>query len=503
MPGFLRPAATATTITAALIALAGCTVGPNYTKPDIKTPESFASLDTASDVKSSATSVEPGALSYWWRTLGDEQLTSLIDRAIANNLDLRLAEARLRESRALRGVSESGLYPSLDATGSAERRRNSDNTGQPGFAGTRNTFRTGLEASWELDLWGGVRRDIEAARADVDASAEDKQAILVSIVAEVATNYIQLRAAQQRQLVSDNAITTQGETVDLTRSRLEAGLAAELEVAQAQALLATRRSQKTPLFTAERSAMHRLGVLLGQSPSALAAELAPKVDIPKASGNIAVGIPSDLLRRRPDIRRAERRIAAASARIGVATADLFPRFSLTGDFGFQSDEADDLFDASSRTWGFGPAVRWNIFDAGRIRRLIDAASEREKQAVIAYEQTILTSLEDVENALVRLSNEQARNQALIDAVNANKRAVALADERYRSGVGDFLNVLESQRQLFDAQDQVVLSEAEVTTAVVSLYRALGGGWAEPASESQSPQSPAQPTETAPTPPPTQ
>ncbi len=477
-----------------LIALAGCTVGPNYTKPEIKTPEAFASLDSGSGVKSSATSVEPGALSYWWRTLGDEQLASLIDRAVANNLDLKLAEARLREARALRGVSESALYPSVDATGSAERRRNSENTGQPGFTGTRNTFRTGAEASWELDLWGGVRRDVEASRADVEASAEDKQAILVSIVAEVATNYVQLRAAQQRQLVSDNAIKTQGETVELTRSRLDAGLAAELEVAQSQALLATRRSQKPPLATSERSAMHRLGVLLGQSPAALAEELAVKREIPQISGDIAVGIPSDLLRRRPDIRQAERRIAAASARIGVATADLFPRFSLTGNFGFESSQAEDLFDASSRTWGFGPSVRWNIFDAGRIRRLIDAANEREKQALISYEQTILTSLEDVENALVRLTNEQARNQALIDAVNANKRAVALADERYRSGVGDFLNVLESQRQLYDAEDQAVLSKAEVTTAVVSLYRALGGGWAEPEAETTQPANaePAQP-----------
>lgn len=469
------------TAAALLTALAGCTVGPNYTKPEIKTPDAFASLDNmaSTGVTSSATSVAPGALSYWWRSLGDEQLASLIDRAVANNLDLKLAEARLREARALRGVSESALYPSVDTTGSAERRRNSENNGQPGFSGTRNSFRAGIDASWELDIFGGIRRDVEASRADLDASAEDKQAILVSLVAEVASNYVQLRAAQQRQLVSDNAITTQSETVDLTRSRLDAGLAAELEVAQAQALLATRRSQRPPLMTSERAAMYRLGVLLGQNPSALVQELAPKSTIPKLTGDIAVGIPSDLLRRRPDIRRAERRIAASSARIGVATADLFPRFSLTGDFGFQSDKVEDLFDASSRTWGFGPSVRWNIFDAGRIRRLIDAASEREKQSLITYEQTILTSLEDVENALVRLSNEQMRNRALIDAVDANNRAVALADERYRSGVGDFLNVLESQRQLYDAADEVVLSEAQVTDAVISLYRALGGGWAEP------------------------
>jgi NodT family efflux transporter outer membrane factor (OMF) lipoprotein len=231
--------------------------------------------------------------------------------------------------------------------------------------------------------------------------------------------------------------------------------------------------------------MYRLAVLLGQHPGALIGELTSEVPdtastlVPKTTAAIAAGLPSDLLRRRPDIRRAERQIAAATARVGVATADLFPRFSLTGAFGFEAEELDYLFDASSRTWLIAPAVRWNIFDRGRIRRTIDAANEREQQAMIAYEQTVLIALEDVENALVRLSNEQERNSALRDAVASNRRAVELADERYRSGVGDFLDVLDGQRLLYDSEDALVASDAELTRAVITLYRALGGGWQEP------------------------
>jgi NodT family efflux transporter outer membrane factor (OMF) lipoprotein len=307
----------------------------------------------------------------------------------------------------------------------------------------------------------------------------------VSLAAEVALNYIELRQFQQRRFVADNSIKTQRDTVDLTRSRLDAGLAAELEVAQSQAQLATRLSQRPPLLTGERAAMYRLAVLLGQHPGALIGELTSEVPdtastlVPKTTAAIAAGLPSDLLRRRPDIRRAERQIAAATARVGVATADLFPRFSLTGAFGFEAEELDYVFDASSRTWLIAPAVRWNIFDRGRIRRTIDAANEREQQAMIAYEQTVLIALEDVENALVRLSNEQERNSALRDAVASNRRAVELADERYRSGVGDFLDVLDGQRLLYDSEDALVASDAELTRAVITLYRALGGGWQEP------------------------
>jgi NodT family efflux transporter outer membrane factor (OMF) lipoprotein len=474
-----------------LITLAGCkAVGPDYTPPRPAMPEQFVGLSGPGAMHSTETTADPlapGAIASWWTSLNDPVLSGLIDRAIAGNLDLRLAEARLREARALRGIEDTRRFPTVDATAGASRRRDSENTGQPGI-GTDdvNNFQIGVDASWELDVFGGIRRSIEAADADLMAAEEDRRAILVSLAAEVALNYVELRQFQQRRFVADNSIKTQRDTVDLTRSRLDAGLAAELEVAQSQAQLATRLSQRPPLLTGERAAMYRIGVLLGQHPGALMGELstdAPPAEastlIPKTTAAIAAGLPSDLLRRRPDIRRAERRIAGATARVGVATADLFPRFSLTGAFGLEAEELDPLFDSTSRTWLIGPAVRWNIFDRARIHRTIDAANEREQQALLAYEQTVLVALEDVENALIRLANEQERNTALKGAVASNRRAVDLADERYRSGVGDFLDVLDGQRLLYDSEDALVASDAELTRAVIALYRALGGGWQEP------------------------
>ena len=495
MPHAIRSIALLTLISGTLVtSMWGCkAVGPDYKPPQPAMPEQFVGLTGpggnptgTQSTETTADPLAPGAIASWWTTLNDPVLSSLVDRAIASNLDLRLAEARLREARALRGIEDSRRFPTVDAVGDASRSRLSENTGQPGAGlDDQNRFAAGIDASWEIDVFGGIRRAIEAADADLVAAEEDKRAILVSLAAEVALNYIELRQFQQRRFVADNSIKTQRDTVDLTRSRLDAGLAAELEVAQSQAQLATRLSQRPPLLTGERAAMYRLAVLLGQHPGALIGELTSEVPdtastlVPKTTAAIAAGLPSDLLRRRPDVRRAERQIAAATARVGVATADLFPRFSLTGAFGLEAEELDYLFDASSRTWLIAPAVRWNIFDRGRIRRTIDAANEREQQAMIAYEQTVLIALEDVENALVRLSNEQERNSALRDAVASNRRAVELADERYRSGVGDFLDVLDGQRLLYDSEDALVASDAELTRAVITLYRALGGGWQEP------------------------
>jgi outer membrane protein, multidrug efflux system len=468
-----------TSLVGGVLTLAGCTVGPNYTPPKMEMPSDFASASPEGGALSTAnTQADDAALAQWWTSFNDPILASLVERAVKTNLDVRLAEARIREARALRGVAESDLVPSVDATGGASRSRGSENDGQPAsFAEERASFRAGIEAGWEIDVFGRVRRSVQAARADVQATEEDRRAVLVSLVAEVARTYLDLRTFQQRQLVSDRNIETQSESVELTQSRLTAGIAAELEVAQSAAQLAFRRSQRPPLSAGERAAVHRLGVLLGQWPGSLREELAAKGEIPRVSEQvIGVGLPSDLLRRRPDVRQAERRIAAATARIGVATADLFPRFSLTGAFGLASEELDPFLDLSSRTWSIGPSLRWNIFDAGRIRRTIDAAGEREKQALLVYERTVLGSLEDVENSLTNLASEQLRTRALEDAVVANRRAVQLADERYRAGLGDFLNVLESQRQLYDTEDQLVVSQSSVSRSLIGLYLALGGGW---------------------------
>jgi len=466
----------------ALAGLCGCrAVGPDYTPPKTDMPALYANEMLPGTTQGARTPDE--AIARWWTLLDDPALTVLIERALAANHDVRLATARLREARAILGITESDLLPSVDASGSASRSQFSDRTNQGfGPTGEQNFFRVGLDASWEIDVFGGVRRSVEAAGADAEAAAENRAAVWVSLAAEVALNYIELRSAQQRIAVTDKNIHAQGETLDLTRSRASAGLAAELEVAQAQSQLALRRAQRPPLVIAERAAAHRLGVLLGVHPESVLEELSRPAPLPASTADIAIGIPSDLLRRRPDIRAAERRIAGATARIGVATADLFPRFSLTGSFGFETEELDGFGYSDSRAWSVGPAVRFNLFDRSRTRRAIEAASAREEQALILYEQTVLQALEETENTLVRLAQERLRASALRDAVDASERAVAFADERYRSGVGDFLNVLESQRLLYDAEDQLVQSSANETAAIVSLFKALGGGWDAPPEE---------------------
>jgi len=477
-----------------LLALAGCTVGPDHATPSTAAPDAFGSLDNAATlaagapVTPTADPLAPGALAAWWTLFGDPSLDALVARAVRSNLDLRVAAARVREARALRGQARADSFPTVDATGGVTRRRDSDNTrfgpgsfsgGDGGGAGADDSyslFQAGLDASWEIDVFGAVRRGVEAADAELASTIEDRRAILVTVVSEVARNYVELRGFQQRILLSERTIAAQQGTVDLTTSRFEAGLSADLEVAQSQGELATRQSELPTLRIGLQQAAHRLGVLLGQDPGALARELETSGSIPRSPAAVPVGLPSDLLRRRPDIRRAERDIAAASARIGVATADLFPRFSLTGAFGFQSEEIGNLFEGNSRAWSVGPAVRWNIFDAGRIRNRIQAADAREEQALASYELTVLTSFEEVENALTGFVQEQARRRALQAAVDANRRAVDLSSDRYRGGVGDFLNVLQSQRGLYDVEDRLVQSEAAVTRSLIALYKALGGGW---------------------------
>jgi len=304
-------------------------------------------------------------------------------------------------------------------------------------------------------------------------------------VAEVARNYAELRGFQQRIDLNQQTIKAQRDTLDLTQSLSRAGISSDLQVQQSASDLASRESQLPPLLTGARQSAHRLGVLLGQQPGALLEELANEPDggtragtIPRPPAEVPIGLPSDLLRRRPDIRRAERNIAAATARIGVATSDLFPKFSITGGFGLQSQNADTFFNMDSRTWYIGPSVRWNVFDAKRIRYQIKAANAREEQAVAEYERGVLTAMEDVENALTSFIQEQARRRSLGSAVDFSKRALDLATDRYKSGIGDFRNVLDAQRVLYELQDLLVQSEIGVTRSLISVYKALGGGWEE-------------------------
>jgi len=457
--------------------LDGCTVGPNYQRPQPEAPLRW------SEIHGTGVTTEPvGAeIIRWWTLFGDPELDSLIDRAVRSNLDLKIAGARVREARAQRVIAGADAYPSLSASALYSRTGRSENgtSSSPagGFA-PFDLFQAGFDSAWEMDVFGGVRRSVEAATADIEASEENRRDVLISLLAEVARNYLEVRAEQRRIAIAQDNIGSQKETLELTKARLEAGLSSELEVAQAQAQLSTTESTVPGLESARRQAIHQLGVLLGVEPGALIEELSREAPIPSATPEIPIGLPSDLLRRRPDVRRAERQLAAATARIGVATADLFPQFSLTGATGLQSIAIDKLARIGSGFWSFGPTVSWNVFDAGKIRANIEVQNARQEQALDTYEKAILTALTDVENALVAYANEQLKRRSLSRAVDANHRSSDIAGELYSKGLVDFLNVLDSQRLLYQSRDQLVQSDQNVSAGLVALFKALGGGWKE-------------------------
>lgn len=472
----------------ALAGLGGCVVGPQYHPPTVPLPVTWSELPE-SGVKS-----EPIAIAHWWSTLGDPVLNSLVERAVEANLDVRLAKARVREARALRGVAAAGLWPTINGGGTYLRLRGSENTfsststtsatgggtssgGATGFSLDGNLFQANFDATWELDLFGRVLRSVEAAEADIAAAEENQRDIFVTLVAEVARNYAELRGVQSQLVVTRNNLHAQQQSVEITNARFQAGLTSGLDVEQAEAQLATTQSQTPTLESARQQSIHRLGVLLGQLPETLIAELIPEQRLPLLPPEITVGLPSELLRRRPDVRRAERQMAAAIARIGVATADLFPRFTFSANvLGLQSADLADLALASSGFWSIGPAVSWPLFDAGHIRANIEVFNARGEQSLVQYQQTVLVAVEEVENALVAFTQERLRHRALAAAVAANHRSVALATERYTRGLGDFLNVLDAQRSLYNAEDQVVQSQRTTVSNLIALYKALGGGW---------------------------
>jgi multidrug efflux system outer membrane protein len=448
---------------------AGCTVGPTYETP----------LLDSSGAWEEKVEAGPLDLARWWTIFQDPVLDRLVEVATKSNHDLRIAEARIREARAQFGVAAGALLPQIDGSFSASQGRESANglfAPPPGNSPYSTDFRGGFDASWEIDLFGGIRRGLEAAGAEIEASIQDRNAVLVSLLGEVARNYIQVRGAQrQRAVVRGNVQAAKG-TVDLTKSRLAAGVATSLDVARAEAQLASVTSEVPTVERALKESVHRLGVLLGKEPRALAAELSGEAPIPVPPERIVAGMPSELLKRRPDVRRAERALAAATARIGEAEADLYPKFSLLGSFGSESVEATDFFHWPSRTWSMGPSVRWPIFQAGRLQANVAVQSARQEQARAVFEKSFLLALEEVENALVAYFRERERHGSLEEAVAANRRAVALAEDLQRKGLVSFLDVLDSQRALYAAEGLLAQSDAGVSINLVALYKALGGGW---------------------------
>lgn len=455
----------------ALTLVTSCaTVGPDYTPPVTTAPEKWQSQlrdgleHNPSDGKT---------LASWWTTLDDPLLTRLIQRAVEGSLDLKNAMARLREARARRGISNADRFPTLNASGSGTKSRSSKETGT---GSETDLYATGFDASWELDLFGGTRRSMEAADADLQASQADLWDVMVSLTSEVALNYVELRSYQTRLAIAEANRDAQQETFRLVKGRYAAGLTDLLDVEQARYNLESTRSDIPTLNTGVAEAMNRLAVLLGQHPGSFENELRERRIIPVTPVEVAVGVPADVLRRRPDVRRTEWELVAQTAQIGVATAELYPKFTLTGSIGLEALSTHTLFQAGSITSGIGPALNWTIFDAGRIRQNIAVETAKQEQALISYEAAILNALEEVENALVAYADEQLRRKSLGIAAKAAQRAVKMARNQYQAGLTDFQNVLDAERSLLSFQDQLAVSEAQVTSNLIRLYKALGGGW---------------------------
>ncbi len=465
---------------AGLAGLAACAVGPDYRPPAPGSAAAWSSpvaggLDTASSAPAS-----------WWASFNDPELDTLIERAVKSNLDLRVAEARLRQARAVRGGTAADFWPEIGANAAADRAKQSEHQPligslplPPNFPFEYSVFQAGFDASWELDVFGGKRRAHEAATADWQAAIEARNDALLSLLAEVARNYVELRGTQQRLSIANRNLKQQQEQLELTRARLHGGVATELDVAKSAALLDGVRAEIPPLETARRAAMYALAVLLAMQPGELVAELSAPGALPIAPPVVPIGLPSELLRRRPDVRRAERQLAAETARIGVAKAEWFPKISLTGDFGVESTKTSNWFDAGSRFWSIGPSLQWNALDFGRVRAQVRAQTAVQEAAFASYQKAVLNSLQEAENTVVAYAQEQIRHQALAETLADNQRSLELADSLYAHGRVNFLDVLDARRALYQADDQLAVSDQSIALDLIALYKALGGGWEAP------------------------
>jgi NodT family efflux transporter outer membrane factor (OMF) lipoprotein len=451
---------------------AGCAaVGPDYTPPAPDAPAGWSRLD-ASD-KPVARAEAPGDLSQWWNSLNDPLLSELIDEALQDSLDLRSAQARLREARARRVVAAAGRYPSVTASGSASRSESSE---QVGSGDTRNFFSAGFDANWELDVFGGVRRSVEAAEADLESSAASLENTRVSLAAEVALNYVEVRTQQTLLGIARANLASQSETLQLTDWRAQAGLVSSQDVEQARSNREQTRAQIPALETGLAEAEHRLDLLLGRVPGTLHARLTPAGDLPSVPEQIAVGIPADTLRQRPDVRAAERALAAQTARVGVAEAARYPSFNLSGSIGLEALTLGALGNSGAATSSLFAGITGPIFDAGRLRAQVEIQDAVREQALVGYEQTVLVALQDVENALVGLARSRERSEALTNATESARNAAQLARQRYSAGLIDFQSVLDTERSVLLLEESLASSRANGVLTLIRLYKALGGGW---------------------------
>ncbi|MEW6131929.1 MAG: efflux transporter outer membrane subunit [Pseudomonadota bacterium] len=460
--------------------LSGCAmVGPDYQSFIPFLPQGWSQAEAGKEIVRSEAASD---ISQWWRSLNDPLLSALVEEALQASPDMRSAQARLREARARRTVAEAGLFPGVDASLDARRSKSSAETGT---GAARNVYGAGFDASWEIDVFGGTRRSIEAAEADLQSSEAGLHDVQVSLAAEIALNYVELRAYQLRLRIARDNLASQAETLQLTDWRAQAGLVSSQDVEQARTNYEQTRAQMPNLERSYAEAENRLAILLGNPPGSLHERLtAAPARLPDAPATVAIGIPADTLRQRPDVRAAERRLAAETARVGVAEAARYPSINLTGSIGLEALRFGALGNGGADTYSLLAGISAPIFNAGRLRAQVDIQDAVREQALISYEQTVLDALGEVENALVALAKSRERERALGNAAISARNAALLARNRYSAGLIDFQSVLDTERSMLAVEDSLASTRADGISALIRLYKALGGGWSPPENQSQ-------------------
>ena len=461
------------------LCLTACvTAGPDYQTPVLETPASWKRLDPA---------VADGrveAPDQWWRKFNEPLLSALVEEALVSSPDLLSARARLRQARAHRAMAAAGYFPEVSVSGSAGRSRSSEAAGS---GNTVERYAAGFDAGWELDVFGGVRRGVEAAAADLAATEAALEDVRVTLAAEVARYYIEINSLRiQRDLVRAN-LASQAETLQLTEWRAQAGLVSRQDVDQARGNYEQTRARLPMLEISLAEAEHGLDILLGRMPGALHDRLMATSGLPEPPTDIAVGIPAEALRRRPDVRAAERALAAETARVGVAQANRYPSFRLSGSIGLEALTFGDLSGGDAAAGSLLAGISAPIFKAGELRRQVEAQDAVREQARIAYEQTVRQALGEVENALVALAADRERTTALAAAAEAIRSAARLARQRYGSGLIDFSSVLETERSLLSVEESLTDARTDKLLSLIRLYKALGGGWSPPTEADQTPE----------------
>jgi len=476
------------------MSLTACAAGPNFVEPDAKAPASWGDWHPAESTAAvkNQTTADRGA-ARWWLQFNDPTLNALEERAAKENLDIQVAMARLAQSRAQRSAVNGARLPTVNGSAVYQRQRQSEvgvNTrllnilAPPGnrddivdaLAEPFSVYQAGFDTSWEWDLWGRVRRSVESANASLEGSIAAARDVQLSVMAELARNYLELRGVQRQIEIAEHDVRTSEELLDLTEQRAAGGLVTDLDVTSQRARLADGRARLPLLRQQLQQVGSAIALLLGAQPGALDSELSSAKAVAPVPARAPIGVPSEVARRRPDIRAAEARLHAATADIGVAVADFYPRITLTGTFDLQSLSASDIGDWGARQWVLGPALSLPIFDGGRRRATLELRKAQQQEAAVNYQKTVLQAWHEIDNAISAYANEQRRNEELSTAAEAARAAYDLANTRYRHGLTNFLVTLDSQRTLLQAERDYADSTTAISTRLVALYKAVGGGW---------------------------